>query len=88
MQSFDGFQVSSTTTGGLDYTVPKQFSQSMIDTQLSQFCVEEAFKAQAQALNTFHPAQPQPFHPLGDMHSSEGTALDPAWQSFMEQLGF
>lgn len=86
MESFDGFQASSTTTGGFDYTTPKQFSQSMIDTQLSQFCVEEAYKAQS--LNTFYPAQPQPFHPPGEIHSSRGTALDPAWQSFMEQLGF
>ncbi|KAH0837784.1 hypothetical protein J3R83DRAFT_5964 [Lanmaoa asiatica] len=87
MQSFDGFQAPSTATGGLDYATPKQFSQTMIDTQFSQFSVDSE-ACQAQALNTFHPAQPQPFHHLNLMHSPESTALDPAWQSFMEQLGF
>ena len=87
MQSFGGFQVPSTSTGGLNYTMPRQFSPSMIDTQLNQFCVEEC---KAQALNTFHPAQPPSFHhPSGAIHTpTEGTALDPAWESFMEQLGF
>lgn len=88
MQSFDGFQASSTATGGPDYAHPEQFSQSMIDTQFSQFCTEvEACKAQ-EALNTFYPAQLQSFDPPGGVHASEGTGLDPAWQSFMEQLGF
>lgn len=87
MQSFDGFQVSSTATGGLNYGTPEQFSQSMIDTQCSKFCVESEV-CKAQASNTFHPAQPQPFQPHSEMHAPESTALDPAWQSFMEQLGF
>ena len=89
MQSFDGFQASSTATGGPDYAPPEQFSQSMIDTQFSQFCAEaEACKAQ-EALNTFYPAQLQPSYPPGGVHTSETTpGLDSAWQSFMEQLGF
>jgi hypothetical protein len=36
MQSFDGFQASSTH----DSATPKQFSQSMIDTQCSHFCAD------------------------------------------------
>jgi len=90
MRSFDGFQVSSTATGGPDCAPPEQFSQSMMDTQFSHFCAEaEASNAQ-EALNTFHPAQPQPFHPYpGGVHSPEPSAvLDSGWQSFMEQLGF
>ncbi|KAG8219250.1 hypothetical protein J3R82DRAFT_89 [Butyriboletus roseoflavus] len=87
MQCFEGFQVSSTPTGGLNYATPEQFSQSLIDTQFSEFCVDsEVYKAQA--LNTPHPSQPQPFHHPSEMHTSESIALDPAWQSFMEQLGF
>ncbi|KAF8131480.1 hypothetical protein EV363DRAFT_1165082, partial [Boletus edulis] len=86
MQSFDGFQASFTATSGTDYA-PEQFSQSMIDTQCSQFVEVEASKAQ-EALNTFYPAQPPPFYPLQGVHSTEGMALDSAWQSFMEQLGF
>ena len=85
MQSFDGFQASSAAAGGL-HAPPKQFSLSMTDTQCTMFRVEEVCKTQA--LNTFPPAQPQPFHPSGEMYSTEVTALDPAWQSFMEQLGF
>lgn len=87
MQSFDGFQASSTTTGSPDYAPPEEFSQTMIDTQFSQFVEAEASKAQ-EALNIFYPAQLQPFHPPSDVHSVEGIALDSAWQSFMEQLGF
>ncbi|KAI9566398.1 hypothetical protein HD554DRAFT_2025751, partial [Boletus coccyginus] len=89
MRSFDGFQVSSTATGGPDYATPEQFSQSMVDTQLSHFCAEaEATNAQ-ETLNTFYPAQPQSFHPYpGGEHSPESAVLDSAWQSFMEQLGF
>ncbi|KAF8546280.1 hypothetical protein OG21DRAFT_1427450 [Imleria badia] len=87
LQSFDGFQASSTATGGPDYAPPEQFSQTMIDTQFSQFVEAEASKAQ-EALNMFYPAQPQPFLPPSEVHSIEGIALDPAWQSFMEQLGF
>ncbi|KAG9308956.1 hypothetical protein JVU11DRAFT_11258 [Chiua virens] len=85
MQSFDGFQAPSTATDGPAYAPPERFSPSLIDTQLSQFCLE-AEKAQ-QALNPFHAAQPQPFHAVGEMHAPD-TVLDPAWQSFMEQLGF
>lgn len=86
MQSFDGYQASSTATGGLDYA-PPEFSQAMVDTQFCQFVEAEACKAQ-EALNMFYPAQPQSFQSPGEVYSPEGMALDPAWQSFMEQLGF
>ena len=86
MQSFAGFQVPVTATGGPDYAPPERFSQSMMDTQFTQFMEAEA--AAMEALKGFYPSQPQMLHSPNEGYAAEGVALDSAWQSFMEQLGF
>ena len=86
MQSFAGFRVSVTATDGPDYAPPERFSQSMMDTQFTQFMEAEA--AATEALNGFYPSQLQMLHPSNEVYVAKSVALDPAWQSFVEQLGF
>ncbi|KAG2144679.1 uncharacterized protein EDB93DRAFT_1087548, partial [Suillus bovinus] len=85
MRVFDKFEQSPFTVGGA-FDSSESFFQAMSDVQFSGSSVygAEIYSGQQQVLNTFHPA-----HPYGAVNGlQEVPVLDPAWQSFVEQLGF